>query len=107
LAWATNARTLSRTSRNLRENNDAAGTWTGRENAPDSFSLSHDHENVAEGSFSAESVEVRRIELPRGLSDFELSVCAEGDEMHAAGLSLHIAKMDDFQVGDIQLMPDK
>jgi hypothetical protein len=74
---------------------------------PIRFSLSHNYESVAQGSFSAESVEVRRIELPRGLSDFELSVCAEGDEMRAAGLPLHIAKLDDFQVGDIQLMPDE
>jgi hypothetical protein len=74
---------------------------------PIRFSLSHDHENVAQGSFSAESVEVRRIELPAGLSDFELSVCAEGDEMPPVGLPLHIAKLDDFQVGDIRLMPDK
>jgi hypothetical protein len=72
---------------------------------PIRFSLSHNSENVAQGSFFAESVEVRRIELPRGLSDFELSVCAEGDEMRTAGLPLHIAKLDDFQVGDIQLMP--
>ena len=71
---------------------------------PVSFSLSHDHENVAQGSFSGETVEVARIEIPQGLSDFELSVSVEGVEVRAAGLPLHIAKLDDFRIGDIELM---
>ena len=74
---------------------------------PVSFSLSHDHENVAQGSFTGETVEVARIEIPQGLSDFELSVSVEGVELPAAGLPLHIAKLDDFRIGDIELMPGK
>jgi hypothetical protein len=71
---------------------------------PIRFSLSRDNEIIAQGSFSDESVEVQRIELPRGLSDFKLSVSAERVEVRAAGLPLHIAKLDDFQVGDIELI---
>ncbi len=74
---------------------------------PIRFSLSHDYANIAQGLFFGETVEVRRIEIPRGLSDFELSVSAERVEMRTAGLPLHIAKLDDFQVGDIELMPAK
>jgi hypothetical protein len=73
---------------------------------PISFSLSHDHENVAQGSFSGETVAVPRIEIPRGLSDFELSVSAERVEVRPAGSPLHIAKLDDFKVGDIEAVPD-
>jgi len=72
---------------------------------PIRFSLSHDHEDVAQGSFSGEIVKVPRIEITRGLSDFELSVSAERVEVRAAGLRLHIAKLDDFKVGDIELTP--
>ena len=72
---------------------------------PIRFSLSHNHENVAQGSFSGETVEDPRIEIPKGLSDFELSVSVEGVELPAAGLPLHIAKLDDFRIGDIELMP--
>ena len=72
---------------------------------PIRFSLSHDHENVAQGSFSGETVEVPRIEIPQGLSDFELSVSVERVELRPAGLPLHIAKLDDFRIGDIELMP--
>jgi len=74
---------------------------------PIRFSLSHDNENIAQGSFSDETVEVQRIELPRGLSDFKLSVSAERVEVRAAGLPLRIAKLDDFKVGDIELMSGK
>jgi hypothetical protein len=52
-------------------------------------------------------VEVRRIEIPRGVSNFELSVTAERVEVRVAGLPLHVAKLDDFQVGDIELVPER
>ena len=74
---------------------------------PIRFSLSHDHENVAQGSFPGEAVAVGRLEIPRGLSDFEPSVSAERVEMPATGLPLHIAKLDDFRIGDIELMPGR
>jgi hypothetical protein len=74
---------------------------------PIRFSLSRDHENVAQGLFFDKTVEVRRIEIPRALSDFELSVSAESVEVRAAGLPLHVAKLDDFQVGDVELMPER
>jgi len=74
---------------------------------PIRYSLSRDHENVAQGLFFEKTVEVRRIEIPRGVSDFELSVTAERVEVRDAGLSLHVAKLDDFQVGDIELVPEK
>jgi hypothetical protein len=74
---------------------------------PIRFSLSHSNENVAQGSFSDKTVEVRRIEIPQGLSDFELNVSAESAELSTARLPLHVAKLDDFQVGDIELIPGK
>jgi hypothetical protein len=40
-------------------------------------------------------------------SDFELSVTAERVEVRDAGLPLHVAKLDDFQVGDIESVPER
>jgi hypothetical protein len=71
------------------------------------FSLSRDHENIAQGLFFEKTVEVRRIEILRGVSDFELSVTAERVEVCDAGLPLHVAKLDDFQVGDIESVPER
>jgi hypothetical protein len=74
---------------------------------PIRFSLSRDHEIVAQGSFSDETVQVGRLELPQGVSDFKLIVSAESGAVPAPGLPLHIAKLDDLNLGDIELMPGK
>lgn len=74
---------------------------------PIRFSLSHDHNEVAQGWFSGETVEFRRVEIPRGFSNLELSVSAESVAVRAPSLPLHVAKLDGFQVSDISRMPGK
>ena len=72
---------------------------------PVDFFLTDDQGHVSQGEIRGATVEVRRINLPRGLSDLELSVKAKKSDQNA-GLSVPVlAELDGIELGDIELNP--
>ena len=68
---------------------------------PVDFFLTDDQGHVSQGEIGGATVEVRRINLPRGLSDLELSVKAKKSDQNA-GLSVPVlAELDGIELGDI------
>ena len=72
---------------------------------PVDFFLTDDQGHVSQGEIRGETVEVRRINFPRGLSDLELSVKAKKSDPNA-GLSVPVlAELDGIELSDIELNP--
>ena len=68
------------------------------------FLLRCGQENVLQGDIYGESTEIRRIKIPQGFSDFELTLSAERVQKQPGVLELRIARLDDLQVSDLELV---
>ena len=74
---------------------------------PVDFFLTDDQGHVSQGEIRGATVEVRRINLPRGLSDLELSVKTKQSDQNA-GLSFPVlAELDGIELSDIELNPGR
>jgi len=70
---------------------------------PVHFFLRCGQESVFQGDVYGESTEVGRIRISQGFSDLELAVSAERAQKQPGILDLRIARLDDFEISDLEL----
>jgi hypothetical protein len=71
---------------------------------PIDYFLADEQGHVFQGEILGENVEVKRMNLPRGFSKLELSVKAAVGEPNAEGAYPILAKLDDVELTDIDLL---
>jgi hypothetical protein len=74
---------------------------------PIDFFLADEQGHVSQGEIRGEAVDVRQIDLPRGASYMQLSVKAKVSEPKMAQTFPIVAKLEDLEISDIDLNPEK
>ena len=74
---------------------------------PIDYFLADDQGHVSQGEIRGETVDVRRINFPRGLSYLQLSVKAKESDPNTGPSFPILAELDGLELSDIDLNPRK
>ena len=74
---------------------------------PIDYFLADDQGHVSQGEIRGETVEVRPMNFPRGISKLQLSVKAKDSDPNTGPSFPIVAEMDDLELSDIELNPRK
>jgi hypothetical protein len=74
---------------------------------PIDFFLADDQGHVSRGEIRAKSIDVRRMNLPKGLSTLQLSVRAKDDDPNTVPSFPIVAELDDLELSEIAFDPGR
>jgi hypothetical protein len=74
---------------------------------PINYFLADDQGHVSQGELSGKNVDVRRMNFPRGFSRLQLSVKVKDNDPNAQALFPILAELDELEISDVDLEPEK